>query len=267
MQRRREAVLDHRLGIKILKRRVQLLKFIEVLEHRARHLINHGLRHVGAGHERCLDAPGRYVGSGGLVGTLGNGRPSVIGTVLGDHFFRQGAVEIGDLGATAVGRHGNAGVGHTNSVEEGVNLAVAQCLRLLRRGQFSGQFEILVLVPPGFLDQEVGGAALTRARVANANFLALEVAPALYIDAFTDDDLDRLGMNRKDGPELLDSLAFVLARAVVGVELPVGLSDAEFEIARHDVVDVVGRAASRRCGTADAVLATRLTAFGRRPVD
>ena len=53
----------------------------------------------------------------------------------------------------------------------------------------------------------------------------------------------------------------LLGAAVDRVELPVGLGDAELELALADLADVVGRAAGRGCGAPDAVLAALLAAF------
>ena len=74
-------------------------------------------------------------------------------------------------------------------------------------------------------------------------------------------------MDREHGPQLLEGLALVLGRTVVGMELPVRLGDAEIQFALADLADVVGRAARGRRRAADAVLAARLAAFRRRLVN
>ena len=147
----------------------------DVLEHGADHLVHHLIGHVGAGHEGRFDAEGGHVRRRGLVGPLRDGRESIKGELANQPFLRR-AVQVDDARAAPIGRHRDAGIGHAHRVAVGIDLAVAQRLGLLGRGQLGGLGEILRR-GAACAHQHLHGAALAGAGVADVDPLALQAAP------------------------------------------------------------------------------------------
>ena len=70
VQRRRQPVQHHLLGIENAERRFEHLEIADVLHHRAGQLDDHLVGNVGAGDERRHDAEGGDVAFGRLVGAV-----------------------------------------------------------------------------------------------------------------------------------------------------------------------------------------------------
>ena len=111
---------------------MQFAEVVEVLEHRANDFVDHFFSYIGAGDEGRHHAEGGDVGVGGLVGALRDGREGIERIGVNQAFF-DGRHEVDDLGATAIGSHGHARVGHTDRVTIGVDLTIAQGVRLFGR--------------------------------------------------------------------------------------------------------------------------------------
>jgi hypothetical protein len=91
--------------------------------------------------------------------------------------------------------------------------------------------------------------------VADVHALALEILEGLDPGIGARDHGEGLGVDREHRAQAFER-ALLLEREVplIGVELPVGLRDAEFQLAAADGVDVEDRPAGRFDAAADAVL-------------
>ena len=107
--------------------------------------------------------------------------------------------------------------------------------------QLGGEREVAHLHALGG-EQLLHRRARARARVADVDALALEVAELGDARFLARHQRERLGMHREHGAQVLVAL-LERAAAVVGLELDVGLRHAEIELAALDRVDVVDRAA------------------------
>ena len=142
----------------------------------------------------------------------------------------------------------------TDQPEVGIDLVVAERLAGFGRLELGGQLEVVAAPAQGRL-HDLPGSARAGAGVADIEALALDVIDVLDVGIAPRQHGHRLGMNREDGPQVLElALVLELRGAVVGVVLPIGLGDAELELATANGVDVVDRATGRFDGTANAVL-------------
>jgi len=232
---------------------VQLLEFLEVVEHRL-----HDRVHLLGGHFRRAHEGGEHaegVGRLRVVGIeargdrdLGIVRPLLHQAVDGRPGQRH------QLGAAARGRVLDVGGGVAHRVEEAVDLAVAQCRAVLVGLQLGGEREVGEL-PLHLGEDLLHRGARARARVADVELLALEVGEGLDVGLLARDDGEGLGVQRHDGAQVSEGARVLeLLRPGDRVVHHVGLGDAEVELAGLDRVDVEHRPAGGFHGAADAVL-------------
>ena len=100
---------------------------------------------------------------------------------------------------------------------------------------------------------------MARSGVADVDALAFQIFERCDAAVCARDNGEWLWVNRKDGPQTFKStIVFETGCAVIGVVLPVGLGNAEFQLAFADCVDVVDRATGGFHRTADTMVATSL---------
>ncbi len=232
---------------------MQLLEIVEVFEDRLDDIVDHLFRNLGRGYKSRADTKGLGVLIGTAVHTARNGCRTIVGILL-DQLVNRRTVHVDQDRITGSGRFLDRAVRMTDDIDHGVNLVVAQCLRLLGRFQLRGEFQVGHL-DAGCLHQDFHGAALSGTGVADIDALALDIHEVLDAGIGPGDHGERLRVNGEDRPQVLvRPLVGKLAGAVIGVILPVRLGNAHIELAGSDGVQVVNRTTGTFNRATDAVL-------------
>jgi hypothetical protein len=107
-------------------------------------------------------------------------------------------------------------------------------------------------------EQLLHRGAGTGARIADVEALALEILELGDARLLAHQHGEWFGMQREHGAQIAEGVALVLAVALEGVELDIGLRHAEIEFAGLDRIDVERRTSSRFDRAADSVRAAVL---------
>ena len=141
-----------------------------------------------------------------------------------------------------------------DAIEEAVDLVVAERGALLVGLELGGEREV-GLGPAHLLQQLFHRGERAGAGIADIEALALEVVELGDAGFLARQHRERLRMHREHRAQIGIGLALELGLALGGVELHVGLRQAEIELAGLDGVDVEHRAAGRFDRAAEAGLA------------
>src|SRR5690606_20736404 len=177
MQRRREAILHHAFGREVGECRMQALELVEVLEHRLHDLVDRIGRHLRGGDQGRQDTVGlrrlRIV----RVQAAGDRRLGIVGLAL-EELVDLGPLQRNELRATGRRRILDVGARMPDSVEEAVDLAVAERGPVLVGLQLGREREVADRPAEG-VEQLLHRRPGARARVAHIEALALEVGELL----------------------------------------------------------------------------------------
>src|SRR5690606_12299201 len=188
-----------------------------------------------------------------LVQATRDVRLGVVG-LLGQQLVDLGAGHRYQNGVGGGGGFLDRAVGMTDEVGHGVDVVVAQGAGLLGRLQLGSQSEGGTCPA---LDGEdfFQGVTLAGTRVADVDALALEVIEAFDVGITTGEDGEHFALQREHGTDVAHrAFGFERRGAVEGLELVVGLHDAEIEFAAANAVHVGYATAAGRGVALDAVL-------------
>ena len=232
---------------------MQLFEIVKVFKDSRNQGINRVFGHVRRGHKRRAHAKGFHIRIRTAIHAAGDGGGAVE-RVVGDQFGNRIAGHIDQNAVTGGRGFLDRARGVANSIGHRVDLIVAQGGGLFRGLDFRGQGKI-VFGPALGVQQNLHRATGARAGIADVDALALEIFERGDAGIGAGHNGEGLGVDRKDCAQTFKgAFAFEFGRAVKGVVLPVGLGNAELQLAFADGRDVIDRPAGGFDRTAHAVV-------------
>ncbi|EKD36272.1 MAG: hypothetical protein ACD_75C01574G0001 [uncultured bacterium] len=234
--------------------RMKLFEVFEIVENLLGDGVDDLVRYLGGGDEGGLYAEGVdiFLVVGGRVIVDRDVGLGVVGGLVQQVVYR------GDLDEThlagAGGRFLDGAVRMADGVEEGVDLFILQQGRGLGGLDALG-FQVFFVVEAGGLQGIDGVLAIAGTGIAQVDPLAFQVGDGLNVGIDCGHQGNEFRVDGKYRTEiLLGPFLLPFGQTVIGLELPVGLGDAEFEIAGHYGIDVEYRTAGCLNGCPHAVL-------------